>query len=103
MADRFGTDDGLGPSRPAGAGTETSKPTIADSAIQQASEGRPDGLCAFPPEPLTREGLDDLDGLRRELAAAVRERARRGPRWYRLVAISADWAKPARASIELAR
>jgi hypothetical protein len=99
MADHFTTDDGLSPSQPEGTGTDTSKPTLADSAIEHAREGKPDGLCALPPEPLTRE---DLDGLRRELAEAVRERARRGPTWYRLVAISAEWANPAQASIELA-
>ena len=105
MADHFTTDDGLGPSQPEGTGTATSKPTIADSAIEHAREGKPDGLCALPPEPLSREGLEgreDLDGLRRELATAVRERAWRGPTWYRLVAIGGEWANPAQASIVLA-
>jgi hypothetical protein len=99
MADHFTTDDGLGPSQPEGTGTDTTKPTIADSAVRHATEGKPDGLRALPPEPPSRE---DLESLRLELAEAVRERARRGPTWYRLVAISAEWANPAQASIEQA-
>jgi hypothetical protein len=103
MADQFTTDDGLSPSQPDGTGTDTSKPTIADSAIEHASEGKTDGLCTLPPEPLTREGLEDVDGLRLELAEAVRERARRGPSGTALVAIGADWANPSQPSIEQAR
>jgi hypothetical protein len=102
MADHFTTDDGLSPWQPDGTGTDTTKPTIADSASQCASAGKPDGLCALPPEPLTRDGLEDVDGLRLKLATAVRERARRRPTWDRLVAISAQWVNPAQASIEQA-
>jgi hypothetical protein len=100
MADHFATEGGLGSSQPEGAGTETCKPMIAGSAVGHASERKPDVLCALPPRPLTSEGLGDLDGVRRELAEAVRERARRGPTWYRLVAIGAEWSNPAQASIE---
>jgi hypothetical protein len=102
MADHFTTDDGLSPSQPDGTGTDTTKFTSADSASQCASEWKPDGLCALPPEPLSREGREDLDGLRLKLATAVRERARRRPTSYRLVAISAQWVNPAQASIEQA-
>jgi hypothetical protein len=79
MADQFSSDDGLGPSQPGGTGTDTSKPTHADSVVRPASAGRPDGSGALPPEPLSREGLDHLDGLRGELAepfTAERHRAR---------------------------
>jgi hypothetical protein len=102
MADQCTTDDGLGPTQPDGTGTDTTKFTSADSAVRHASAGKPDGLCALPPEPRSREGREDLEGLRLELATAVRERARRGPTWYRLVAIGADWVNPAQASIEQA-
>jgi hypothetical protein len=100
MADHFITDDGLGRSQPDGTGTDTSESTSTGSALVHATEGKPDGLCSLRPGPLSREGLEDLDGLHRELAGAVRERARRGPTWYRLVAIGAEWADPAQASIE---